>query len=53
MVFQPLPHLHFPCEWVGGAFFISLIFWAIPQGFVGDIVFLGLSSFFANLNTRF
>jgi len=37
MVLKPLPHLHSPCERVGGAFFIGLILWAIPQGFVGDI----------------
>ncbi len=50
MVFKRLPHLHSPCERVGGAFFIGLIFWAIPQGFVGDIYFVGLASFSTNLN---
>jgi hypothetical protein len=53
MVLKPLPHLHSPCERVGGAFFISLIPWAIPQGFVNDIYILGLNSFSTNLNIRF
>jgi hypothetical protein len=46
MVLKPLPHLHSPCERVGGAFFIGLIFWAILQGFVGDIYIFKVSFVF-------
>ncbi len=37
LVLKILPHLSFPCEKVGGAFFWGLNYYTIPYNFVGDI----------------